>query len=45
MATKNWPLLVNSTKINTFVKKPVKGGIPAIEKKIIINDKAQILFF
>ena len=27
-------LLVNSVKMNSFEKKPIKGGTPAIENKI-----------
>jgi hypothetical protein len=36
--------LINSNKIINFPKKPVRGGIPAIENKITINENDQRLF-
>ena len=37
--------LTNSYKINILDKKPVKGGIPATEKKIIMKERDQRLLF
>jgi len=36
--------LITSNKIKIFAKNPVNGGIPPIEKKIIIKEKPQSLF-
>ena len=43
IATTNWLASIKPNKIKIFAKKPLNGGIPAIEKNKIKNENDQAL--